>query len=374
MSAPFLVFGNEEGRRVAGFQAALRDLGEPPARVVPWLDVLRHPERLDDLPRDPHLVRLESPGEDEVVARELLAAGYADAVALGAHTIAPDLARRLPADRGRIVCPRQLHCGFLVALARLERLFADRPAWDVLNPPADVAVLFDKREASARYAALGIPVAPRLDGVASADDLRGAMDAAACRRAFVKLACGSSASCLAIYTRDPAGDSLLTTIEVARTGWYNSLRLSDVTRPARVDGIVGFLLREGSIVEEEIPKARIEGAVFDCRVLVVDGEPAFLVVRQSDHPVTNLHLGGRRGDVTAFEAAIPADVRDAALESCRRVWAAHGCQHVGVDLLFTEDRRSHAVVEANAFGDLLPNVTREGLSVYQWEIRSARSR
>ena len=142
-------------------------------------------------------------------------------------------------------------------------------------------------------------------------------------------------------------------------------------RSWRVEEIVAFLLREGSQVEEEVPKARLDGAFFDCRVLVVAGAPAFLVVRQNRHPITNLHLLGWRGDRQAFERLVPPQVRAVALESCTRAFAAHGCLHVGVDVLFEENLAGHRVIEANAFGDLLPNLSRDGLSVYEWEIRAA---
>jgi len=41
---------------------------------------------------------------------------------------------------------------------------------------------------------------------------------------------------------------------------------------------------------------------------VIDGVPAFTVVRTSPHPITNLHLGGQRGDLDDLRARIaPAD-------------------------------------------------------------------
>jgi hypothetical protein len=39
--------------------------------------------------------------------------------------------------------------------------------------------------------------------------------------------------------------------------------------------------------------------------------------------------------------------------------------------MWRADRKSHVVLEANAFGDLLPNLERDGLSVYEWEIHHA---
>ena len=40
-------------------------------------------------------------------------------------------------------------------------------------------------------------------------------------------------------------------------------------------------------------------------------------------------------------------------------------------LMYEAGFRGHRVLEANAFGDLLPNLTRDGLSVYEWQVRQA---
>jgi hypothetical protein len=44
--------------------------------------------------------------------------------------------------------------------------------------------------------------------------------------------------------------------------------------------------------------------------------------------------------------------------------------HLGVDLLVAPGYRRHAVLEANAFGDLLPGVLSEGLDTYEAEVRA----
>ncbi len=41
----------------------------------------------------------------------------------------------------------------------------------------------------------------------------------------------------------------------------------------------------------------------------------------------------------------------------------HDCLHVGIDLMYDESFEGHRVLEANAFGDLLPNLKRDGLSM-----------
>jgi hypothetical protein len=366
---PFILIGNAENRRVTLFQEALAGQGLPPAQVVSWSELLSSKDRLAELPDTEAVVRIDSAGENWEVEKALLKRGYPDALEHGCAVLAPEAVDALPLDPGRILCPRQHHLGFLQVLAELEALFARRPRWRVLQPPAAIADLFDKRITSRRYAARGVPVPEPLEGVTDVESLRARMQEAGCREVFVKVSCGSSASCLAIFRRGRTTESLVTTIEQAETGWYNSLKVRRLQEPRRVDEVLTFLLREGSQVERSIPKARLGGDYFDCRVLTVRGEPAFTVVRQSHRPITNLHLGGWRGDLADFHAAVPPNRLAEAMESCRAVARAHDCLHVGIDLMYEEHFTGHRVLEANAFGDLLPRLWREGLSVYEWEIR-----
>jgi len=370
-----VLIGNPENRRVTLFQQALVAQGCPPATVVSYLELLQRPERLAELPDAPALLRIDSAGESFEVERELLALGYADAVEANVSTLDPDALVALREERGRILCPRQAHLGYLRLLQRIQRIVAKKTAWRLLNHPETIAELFDKRRTSRRYAEAGIPVPPALEGIAQPDQLRAAMRERGWRGVFVKLASGSSASCLGVYHAgagvEESSEFLMTTIEQASTGWYNTLRVRRVNDRGRIDELVGFLLREGSQIERNIPKARLDGAYFDCRVLVVAGEPAFTVVRQNRHPITNLHLGGWRGDIRSLLQAVPTDLLEAAMESCRAVARLHDSFQLGVDLLYEAGFVGHRIVEANAFGDLLPNLTRDGLSVYEWQIREA---
>src|SRR5262249_39086622 len=128
------------------------------------------------------------------------------------------------------------------------------------------------------------------------------------------------------------------------------------------------LCREGVQVEEWIPKATFEGQAFDLRVLVIAGKVCHVVPRLSPHPMTNLHLLNQRGDQERVRAEIPSESWDSAMETCRRAAALFpGCHHVGVDLLFTPRYRP-MLLEANAFGDLLPGVLWNSLDTYAAEL------
>ncbi len=84
---------------------------------------------------------------------------------------------------------------------------------------------------------------------------------------------------------------------------------------------------------------------------------------------SNLHLGGARGDLEQFRRRVPDIAWQAAMDSTRAVQRASRAFHVGVDLLFEPGLTKHRIIEDNAFGDLLPNLERDGLDVYGWQIR-----
>jgi hypothetical protein len=366
----FVVVGNPGHRRVALFQAALAAQGRAPAHVLAWRDLVvpgapgRILARLDEA----HvMLRLDSSGEDDDVERALIRRGEPAARAEAAPAISAAELEATPVEVGRITYPRQHHLGFLTVL---EEVAAATPAhWRVVQPVTAIAELFDKRLTSRRWRALGIPVPDAIDDVRDPDTLRARMDERGWRSVYVKVASASSASCLAIFTRAAGGEHAITTVEDTGTARYNNRKLRRVTGRA-LERLLVFLLQEGAQVERALDKARdTDGRHFDLRVLAIDGEPAFVVMRTSPHPVTNLHLGGQRGDVAALRARVDPAVWEAAMASCVAVQRASGAFHVGVDLMFEPDLRGHRVIEGNAFGDLLPNLERDGLDVYGWQIR-----
>jgi hypothetical protein len=360
-----IVLGNPANRRVTMWQDALAAQGFPPAHVVPWIE-LCEPGAPARLLNNAELVRIDSSGEDDEVERAMLRRGEPAARAEGVPAISAAALARIPNELGRILYPRQHHLGFLAVLAEVEA--ATRTA-RALPPPSAIRELFDKLSASTRWRALGIPMPHALPRVSDPDQLREMMREREWQTVYVKLTSGSSASCLALFTHTPAREEVVTTIEDTGDARYNTRKLQRLTSRARIDRVLSFILGEGAHVERSIPKARVDGRYFDLRVLAIDGVAAFVVMRTAPHPITNLHLGGLRGDVAALRERIAPDAWDAAMASCVAVQQATGAFHVGVDLMFEPDFAHHHVIEGNAFGDLLPNLERDGLDVYGWQIR-----
>ncbi|UXX96093.1 STM4014 family protein [Streptomyces sp. AD2-2] len=345
----FAVVGNPENRRVSLFADAVRAAGLPAPRVVAWADVLR--ARGADFAAD-EFVRVDSPGENPEVDRLL----------------------RGTAEPTRVEGSARWYTGFTAALRTLR-------GGVPLADPDDLAVLFDKRACHAVLDAAGVPVpesptsGPLGARVRGWDDVRALMREHRMPRLFVKPAHGSSASgVLAVETAGGGRIRATTSVETGADGaLHNSLRVRRYHDERDVARIVDALAPDGLHLERWVPKASQAGRAADLRVVVVAGRATHAVVRTSRGPLTNLHLGGSRGDLDGVRRAFTAagarwaDV----LDVCER---AASCVPrtlcVGVDLLPAVDWRRAFVGEVNAFGDLLPRLTglpgsgAEGLDTY----------
>jgi hypothetical protein len=373
----FLIIGNPGCRRVALFQEALSRCRLPPAVLVSYTDLIAGRTRLERVIRPGVVVRLESPGRDFEVEKALLAAGADEVDTPGPTRISWQAAAQLEFDKGRIWYPRQWYLGFRATLRRFAKQLQDCPPHLLTNRPVDVEVLFDKGRCQELFARHGIPIPRSLGPVQSFDDLPARMRETGCRRVFVKLLHGSSASGVVAYQSSGGRQQALTTVEMVRCKGelrlYNSRKIRDYRKPADVVSLIDALAREGVRVEEWLPKARQEGHVFDLRVLMIAGRARHVVVRMSRSPMTNLHLLNRRGEWPDILARMGPEVWREARQTCEQVAAVFPeSLHVGVDLLLTPGFRSHAVLEANAFGDLLPGVLSEGLDTYEAEIQAVQ--
>jgi hypothetical protein len=67
------LIGNPENRRILAFQDAVQSLGLPRPLCLAYEELLSNPEALDRFEVD--LLRIESPGENESVARSLISRG-----------------------------------------------------------------------------------------------------------------------------------------------------------------------------------------------------------------------------------------------------------------------------------------------------------
>src|SRR5262245_56658784 len=200
MSPPrYIAIANPDSKR---WQTYARELAEfwqargqePQVEVVSWRDVVPRDGNLDGLAAfdRPALVRLESPGRDFEVTRQLLQAGCR------AWPHEPDDWETLPYQKGRVVRPGLLYAGFARVLAGLRASFDRRPHLTPLSCPLEVAEMFDKNATSARLIAAGSPCPPSFSAPATAEALLERLRRESWGTAYAKLNTGSSASAIAV--------------------------------------------------------------------------------------------------------------------------------------------------------------------------------
>jgi glutathione synthase/RimK-type ligase-like ATP-grasp enzyme len=326
------------------------------------------------------IVRIESPGRDFEVERLLLAAGADAAAEEDFASLRQQDVAQMVFDKGRLWFPRQWYLGFRAALDQIEVQLADCPPHQRMNHAPDVAVMFDKPACHALLLRQGISVPRSLGSVESYEALLEAMAQSRCSRVFVKLAHGSSASGVVAYRRQGDGrQQAITTVEMAPTGGetrlYNTRRICAYDDPRQIAALIDALCRHRVHVEEWIPKAGHAGQVFDLRIVVIGGKVRHCAARLSHSPMTNLHLLNQRDTSEELLGRIPVSTWEAVRQSCLEAMRCFPSSlYAGLDVLIDPSFRRHAILEINAFGDLLPGVLHRGQDTYVAEIEAMQER
>lgn len=417
------IIANPENRRVGLLQKAIANLNLPPATVISYADLITGKQNLEQFNSPNNIIRFDSPEKNFEVDKAIIAAGEeererGEGVEGGEinnyQRISCRDVERLEFDKGRILYPRQWYLGWRSLLRRWEKqlnLNPDSSSWLIggeknltpnpspwliggennltpnpspclrrgglrfMNHPRDIAVMFDKPRCHERFSKNKVPVARSLGKIHNYEHLREQMHAQGLTRVFIKLSHGSSASGVIAYRANSGFESAITTVERVRedgeTLLYNSRKIRNYTKREEVADIINILTAEGVQVEEWLPKARLQGCGFDLRVVVINGEAQHTVVRVGKSPMTNLHLGNERGDINEFLDKVGEENWEKMKRTCEEAAGLFpDSLYCGVDLLVLPDWEQHAVLEINAFGDLLPRITHRGLDTYESELKA----
>ncbi|WP_338552843.1 STM4014 family protein [Paenibacillus sp. KS-LC4] len=389
---PYLLIGNPGNKRTLGLQAARQKLGLPPAIVLPYSNLLKRSAHLDEAIRQaainlqhieeaPIILRLDAPGENSLVERELIAWGAEFESSrqdlTSGISVTPSEALQLPEQFGRILYPGQWYRGFCRLLAELREA-AKQSNFPIrwVNDPADVAVMFDKRRCQQLLSQHGVPIpampAP-IGSIGDYESLLTAVQSSRMNRLFIKLAYGSGASGVIAYQRHPITGSeiAITTIGIEQHNkehvYYNSGKLQRYTDQSTIRLIIDWVCREGAQIERWIEKDSLDGSSYDIRQLVVNGSPCHAIARLSRTPITNLHLRNERRFITdgTLSAALKNQVEDTAVSALA---AFNGSTVAGIDVLVQKKQGRTYICDVNPFGDLLYHAEHKGMNTYEWQM------
>lgn len=351
-----LIIGNPENRRVTQFQQALHDFNQAPARIISYADILENRIALQDALAGVNCIRIESPGENFQVEKRILEMGGLES------------AMTLSEDKGRIYFPGIWYKGFQKLLNVITAAAGD-VVW--FNNPEDIITMFNKPLTKKINGTHCLPLLPDFD---SYDGFLAYVESQPHSRFFIKLNYSSSASgVLAFeYNRKTRKAQAQTTIELVRSRsdcyFYNSLKLKKYSDHNDLADIIDFLFQQGAYVENWITKAQHDEGVFDLRVLAINGKRQHCIARVSKTPITNLHLGNQRCAIDDLNLSstqwqqVDQLVSDVMQNFSKSLYS-------GLDILLPRDEnRLPILLEANAFGDLLPGLLYQNKNTYQAEL------
>ena len=350
-----LLLATQGSKRVRLMQAARAQLRLPPAQVLEWRDWLRQPALLEDSLRQTGLLKIEPPGDDPAAHLLLLQAGCR---LLGRPLLSA------PAH-GELLAMDAWFAGFSNAMASLAAQLADLPQIRVFNAPAEICLMTDKLACQRHLAAHGVPIPALLGPVEGYEHLQSLLHEHQLDRVYLKPRYGSSASGVVAYRRNKAGRHQATTSAALHrtegaTRLMNSKRMARYESEHDIAALVDALAAQELYAEAWLNKPRCGDSHYDLRVVTVAGQPAHRVARIGAQMMTNLHLDNQRGDAAGL-----LNAADMAVLETTSTLAARAFPHshvTGYDLVVRHGQ-AH-VLEANAFGDLLPGLLWQGADTY----------
>lgn len=359
---PLTLLATQGSKRVRLMQAARAQLRLPPAQVLEWRDWLAQPALLEAALRQPGWLKIEPPGDDPAAHLLLLQAGCRllerPLVAAPAH--------------GELLAMDAWFAGFNAAMQALETQLAGLPQARVLNAPAEISLMTDKLACQSHLAAHGVPVPALLGPVHGYDHLQSLLQEHDLDRVYLKPRYGSSASGVVAYRRNKAGQQQATTSATLHrtegiTRLMNSKRMARYESEDDIAALVDALAAQELYAEAWLNKPRCGDSHYDLRVVTLAGQPAHRVARIGKQMMTNLHLDNRRGDAAGLLNAADLAALEAASAQAARAFPH---SHVtGYDLVVRQGQ-AH-VLEANAFGDLLPGLLWQGIDTYTAQLAHA---
>lgn len=360
-----LLIGSASSRRSQLLQDAAHAIGLR-VGVIDWRDVVR-----DDAAADGHIQRalrdahvwckIDPPSDDPQTVDAFIQEGFRLS-----HRNEPE-AR--PLRHGELAYMRWWYTGFMSVLARLEQRL---PRLQFFTPMKQIALMCDKLACQRHLTANNVDVPALLGEVTSLDAFEAQFSPDDAPAVFIKSRYGSSAAGVVALRRHRDGRMrAYSSARLASDGaLFSHLKISVYSRREELRALVDALAAQGAYAERWLAKPRAPvapDASYDLRVVTFCGRPRQRIARISRSPMTNLHLGNRRS-APHWLAEKQVDMLENTVAKAASAFSPG--LSIGFDVVLQPTRAY--VLEANAFGDLLPGLQFEGAGTFDDQARRVR--
>jgi glutathione synthase/RimK-type ligase-like ATP-grasp enzyme len=255
---------------------------------------------------------------------------------------------------------------YRLLLARIARIPGIRP----LNSCESILRTMDKLACKQTLRQAGLRVTPVMEDIRSTEELRARLRERKQTGAFVKPRFGAGAAGILAYRHNPkTGEELLYTAVLPQNGgFFNTKKIRRITDKETCARILGELFAHDVLVETWVPKASCHSKSFDLRVVVQFGRVSYMLARQSDGHITNLHLNNAALpiDELALSRALLSEIEALCVSA---VSLFPGLNYAGVDVLLEKDTLRPHIIEINGQGDFIHRDIYSENRIYRDQIR-----
>jgi hypothetical protein len=240
-----------------------------------------------------------------------------------------------------------------------------------LNPPGGICRVLDKRACKEELARHGVPVTEMFsEQIGNAAELSDAMERHRCYAVFVKPVFCSGAAGVMAYRMNPGREREAAYASCRLEGGelINTKTLYRTEDSGEIRRLLDAVLSLGAVVERWYPKSAFRGKSYDLRVVWQFEKAAFMVVRQSRGPVTNLHLNNAALEVERL--SLPENTLSEIKGVCSAAMSVFPELAVaGIDILLEKGSMRPRIIEINGQGDLMYQDIFCENRIYQEQVR-----
>ncbi len=247
-----------------------------------------------------------------------------------------------------------------------------------LNTPEAILNVLDKRAAKRELAKHMVPVTRMVsENAGPASQLISIMEDKREYSVFIKPVNYSGAAGVLAFRLNPLNGrmKLYTSCCLDKGKLYNTKKLHVIDNNADIINIIDSLAgicsahnMPGLIAERWHPKDSFNGRSYDLRVVYQYGRISYIVVRQSDGPVTNLHLNNQAVDFRRL--MLPQNNFSGIEEICSNAMSVFkGLDMAGIDVMLDKGSRKPRIIEINGQGDLIYQDIFSGNKIYSEQVK-----
>lgn len=224
-----------------------------------------------------------------------------------------------------------------------------------LNTPEMIWKLLDKKETKLQLQNCGVAVTKMFDlDIQSFQQLLELMKEKRCYSVFVKPRYFSGAAGVTAFRVHPVNEKMrvYTSCRMDDNRLVNTKKMVVLEDRQEIIFFMEQLLKIGCIVERWYPKAEFEGKSYDLRVVYQFGHIAYIVVRQSEGPITNLHLNNHATDIK--QLGLSQEKFREIENICKQAMDVFpGLNMAGIDIMLEKGTLRPLIIEMNGQGDLI---------------------